>query len=223
VTRRLRPGEPWGRAASGPPDVQLTGDDADLAALVARHPGALVRFRPSPRSDLARALGLGPEGAGTTEVAIDALALARFDAVDVSAVNMVVLGPAPDHLRWGAQAARMTVTVDGRPWFSGRATTIVVANGQFLRRADLVPRGHPGDGWAEVQVYALARRERRSMRRRLPTGTHVPHPRVQAGRARRVDVEVSGRRLPLEVDGRGRGRTDRLAVALVPAAIRLLV
>jgi YegS C-terminal NAD kinase beta sandwich-like domain len=217
VTRPLRHGEPWGRAATGQPDVELAGDDADLAALAASHPGALVRFQPSPRSDLARALGLAPEGTGATEVPIDALALGG-----VNAVNMVVLGPAPDRLRWGARAARITVTVDGRPWFSGRATTVVVANGQFLRRADLVPRGHPGDGWAEVQVYSLARRERRSMRGRLPSGTHVPHPRVQAGRARRVDVEVS-RRLPLEVDGRGRGRADRLAVALVPGAVRLLV
>jgi hypothetical protein len=233
VTRPLRHGEPWGRATSSPPDVEVTGDDADLAALAARQPGALVRFRPSPRSDLARALGLGAEGTGATEVAIDALALAPDDGpaavntvntVDtVDAVNVVVLGPAPDQLRWAARAARITVTVDGRQWFSGRATTVVVANGQFLRGADLVPRGHPGDGWAEVQVYALARRARRRMRRRLPTGTHVPHPGVQAGRARRVDVEVSGRRLTLEVDGRGRGRTDRLAVALVPGAIRLLV
>jgi hypothetical protein len=221
VTRPLRHGEPWGRAASSPPDLEVTGDDADLAALAARHPGALVRFRASPRSDLARALGLGAEGTGATEVAVDALALALDDSP--AAVNVVVLGPAPDRLRWGARAARMTVTVDGRQWFSGRATTVVVANGQFLRGADLVPRGHPGDGWAEVQVYALARGERRRMRRRLPTGTHVPHPGVQAGRARRVDVEVSRRRLPLEVDGRGRGRTDRLAVALVPGAIRLLV
>jgi YegS C-terminal NAD kinase beta sandwich-like domain len=223
VTRPLRHGEPWGRAASGPPDVEVAGDDADLAALAARQPGALVRFRPSPQSDLARALGLAPEGAGTTEVPIDALAVGPNDGLDTfNAVNIVVLGPAPDRLRWEARAARMTVTVDGRPWFSGRATTVVVANGQFLRRADLVPRGHPGDGWAEVQVYELSRRERRSMRRRLLTGTHVPHPRVRAGRARRVDVEVSGR-LRLEVDGREQGRADRLAVELVPGAIRLLV
>ena len=224
MTRPLRPGEPWGHAASGPPDVEVAGDDADLVAVAASHPGALVRFRPSPRSDLARALGLGSDGAGTTEVAIDALAIDPDDGVvdAVDAVNVVVVGPPPDGLRWTARAPHITVRVDGRAWFSGRATTVVVANGQFLRGTDLVPRGHPGDGWAEVQVYALARRARRAMRRRLPTGTHVPHPAVRSGRARRVEIEVA-RAVPVEVDGRPKGRTGRLVVTLIPAAIRLLV
>ena len=224
MTRPLRPGEPWGRAASSPPDVEVAGDDGDLVAVAASHPGALVRYRPSPGSDLARALGLGPDGVGTTEVAIDALAIDPDDgAVNaVDAVNVVVLGPAPDRLRWTARALHMTVRIDGRAWFSGRATTVVVANGQFLRGTDVVPRGHPGDGWAEVQVYALARRARRAMRRRLPTGTHVPHPGVRSRRAHRVEVEVA-RPVPVEVDGRPQGRTGRLVVTLVPAAIRLLV
>ena len=227
MTRPFRRGEPWGRAASGPPDVELAGDDAALSALATRHPGALVRFRPSPRSDLARALGLPSEGAVATEVAIDVLAVETDGSAvadpPVTAVNAVVLGPAPDRLRWSARAAPVSVTVDGRRWFGGRASTVIVANGQFLRGADVVPRGHPGDGWAEVQVYALARRERRPMRRRLTTGTHVPHPRVHGGHARRVEVEVAGRELPLEVDGRPHGRTDRLVATVVPGAIRLLV
>ena len=133
-----------------------------------------------------------------------------------------MLGPPPDRLRWTARASHITVRVDGRAWFSGRATTVVVANGQFLRGTDIVPRGHPGDGWAEVQVYAIPRRARRAMRRRLPTGTHVPHRAVRSGRAHRVEIEV-GRPLPVEVDGRPQGRTSRLVVMLVPAAIRLLV
>jgi hypothetical protein len=219
VTRPLRRGDPWGHAASGPPDLDVAGDDADLAAVTMRDRGALVRFRPSPRSDIARALGLGPASTGATEVAIDAL---EIDADDC-AVNAVVLGAPPDRLRWIARAPDITVRVDGRPWFRGRATTVVVASGQFLRGADVVPRGHPGDGWAEVQVYALTRRARRPMRRRLPTGTHVPHPGIRAGRARRVEVEVAGRALTVEVDGRPRGRTTRLGVTLVPAAVRLLV
>jgi len=197
----------------------VAGDDADLAAVAMSDRGALVRFRPSPRSDIARALGLGPASTGATEVAIDAL---EIDADD-GAVNAVVLGAPPDRLRWSARASAITVRVDGRAWFRGRATTVVVASGQFLRGADVVPRGHPGDGWAEVQVYALRRRARRPMRSRLPTGTHVPHPGIRAGRARVVEVEVAGRGLPVEVDGRPRGRTTRLEVTLVPSAIRLLV
>ena len=34
--------------------------------------------------------------------------------------------------------------LDGRPWFAGPATTVVIAIGQFLRGLDVVPRGHPG-------------------------------------------------------------------------------
>jgi hypothetical protein len=227
VTRRLRHGEPWGHAATGPPDVEVTGDDADLAACRSGHPGALVRFRSSPPSDFARALGLGHESTGTTEVAIDTLDILG-DGLDddgdpVPAVNAVVLGTPPDRLGWGTRSFRLAVRLDGRPWFAGRATTVVVANGQYLRGTDLVPRGHPGDGWAEVQVYALGRRERSEMRRRIPTGTHVPHPRIAGGRARRVDVEVGARSVPVEIDGRRYGRSARLGATLVPASIRLLV
>ena len=121
MTRPLRPGDPWGHAASGPPDIEVAGDDTDLAVVAMSNRGVLVRFRPSPRSDLARALGLGPASAGATEVAIDALEIEP----DGAAVNAVVLGPPPDRLRWNARAPDITVRIDGRPWFRGRATTVV--------------------------------------------------------------------------------------------------
>jgi YegS C-terminal NAD kinase beta sandwich-like domain len=222
MTGPLRHGQPWGHPASAPPDVELSGEDVDLAAVVARHRGALVRFRPSPRSDIARALGLGADASGTTEVALDSLVI-EVDALgDTTAVNAVVVGRPPDRLGWTTRKTPMSIRVDGRPWFTGEATTAVVASGQFLRGADLVPRGHPGDGWAEVQVYTVPRNERRAMRRRLASGTHVPHPFIKAGRARHVEIEID-RAVPLEVDGRARGTTQRLAVDLVPEAIRLLV
>jgi hypothetical protein len=226
VTRQIRHGEPWGHAASGPPDVEVTGDDAELAARATHHPGELLRFHPSPRSDLARALGLGPEASGATEVAIDALAVVGDgggDGDEVPAVNAVVVGRPPDRLRWSSRTSRVSVRLDGRPWFAGRATTVVVANGQFLRGVDLVPRGHPGDGWSEVQVYVLGRRERVAMRRRLPSGTHVPHPRIVVGRARHIEVEVAARPLPVEIDGHRHGRSNRIEVTVVPESIRLLL
>lgn len=221
MTGPLRHGEPWGEPPSSAPDVDLAGDDPDLADLVGRQPPPLVRFRPSPRSDIARALGLRADGPGATAVAIDALAV--DEPHRSSAVNAVILGCPPDRLSWSARAARLRVVVDGRPWFDGRATTLLVASGQFLRGADLVPRGHPGDGRAEVQVYELRRGERRPMRRRLPTGTHVPHPRIRTVGGGRVEVEVDGRALPLEVDGRAQGGVRRLTVTLVPGALRILV
>lgn len=218
MTRPLRRGQPWGHPPTGPPDVEIAGDDADLADAAVRRPAGLVRFRPSPRSDLARALGLGSDATGTTEVTIDALTLDS----GVKAVNAIIVGRPPDRLRWTTRQASISITVDGRLWFEDPATTVVVASGQFVRGADLVPRGHPGDGWAEVQLYALARNERRAMRRRLSSGTHLPHPHIHTTRARHIEIETA-RVMPLEVDGRRKGRTRRVAVDLVPEAIRLLI
>jgi diacylglycerol kinase family enzyme len=98
----------------------------------------------------------------------------------------------------------------------------VIANGQFLRGVDLVPRGHPGDGRLEVQIYTLRRGERRAMRRRLATGRHVPHTRIRTRAARTVAVRTP-RPVPLEVDGEGQPAVRELRAEVVPGAFRLLV
>jgi len=225
----IRPGEPWGSPASSPPDIEVDGRDAALAAAVAAAPGALVRLLPDDGNDLARAVGLRPGetlGADLTEVPVDALRLADGSSPNAGsgslAVNMCVLGTAPDRLRWRTAKVEVEVLLDGRSWFSGPATTIVIANGQFLRGLDVVPRGHPGDGKAEVQVYELERRERRAMRARLATGAHVPHPRIRSRSAAEVEVRCA-RPLDLEIDGAARTPISDVHVAVVPAAFRLLV
>ena len=215
----MKKGEPWGEEATGPPDLAVTGDDPDLArALDAVRPGLLVRFHPSPDSDLARAVGLGGSPPGSTSLPMDALRLGGAGL----AVNAVVTGVTPDRLRPWHRRHRTTVEVDGRRVFDGRATSVVVMNGQYLRGADLAPRGHPGDGHCEVQVYALAPSQRGSMRSRLASGSHLPHPGVATATGQRVAVRWAGSQ-PLEVDGRRTGATEDLAVELVPGAYRLLV
>jgi diacylglycerol kinase family enzyme len=116
----------------------------------------------------------------------------------------------------------MVVEVDGRERFTGRAATVVVANGQYLHGLDVVPRGHPGDGRIEVQVYAQEPGQRAAMRHRLTQGTHVPHPGIVQATGRRVRV-TCGRDLALEVDGRPRGRAREITVEVHPGALRLLV
>jgi len=212
----IRPGEEWGSATTEPPDLEVRGRDRDLSRAELR--GRLVRFDPEPDSDLARAIGLE---AGT----VRGLAL-PLDLLDLGpaglAVNMVVVGTPPDRVTRRTREFAARADVDGRNVHDGPATTILVAVGEFLRGHDIVPRGHPGDGRAETQVYALAGRERRAMRRRLRTGTHLPHPAIAQRAGRRVSIAVHPPQ-PLEIDGLTCGLTSKLVVAVEANAYRLLV
>jgi hypothetical protein len=218
----MNSGEAWGVPEDGQPDLEVWGDDADLAKAVAGSaPGVLVSFAPSPESDLARAVGLRA-GAPPQGLALPMDALELGDGS--LAVNAVVLGPPPDRLNARDRAGKITLHFDGHGLGLAvkGATTVVVATGQWLRGFDLVPRGHPGDGRAEVQAYWLRRPERRHMRNRLLTGTHIPHPRIVTRTAAEIDVRTE-RAVQLEIDGVARPRVTTLRATLVPARYRLLI
>jgi putative lipid kinase YegS-like protein len=218
----IRKGEEWGTpAGNAAPDLDISGDDAALAAALAgAGPDPLVRFTPAEASDLARAVGLVGEGAGALAVPVDVLRLGDGGL----AVNAVVVGVPPDELRAWHRAVPFEVVVDGKAVDTSGATTVVIANGQFLRGNDVSPRGHPGDGWCEVQVYAVPPGQRAVMRERLRSGTHVPHPGIVVRRARSVVVRC-GREVPVEVDGRKAAvrAAGEVAVSVVPSAFRLLI
>jgi hypothetical protein len=224
----IEKGVEWGREPTGPPDVEVEGGDAALAAAVAAAPGPRVRFRPDPTSDFARAVGISattraddPPG---IELPCDLLRV-RLDDEEQQAVNMVVVGVAPDRQSRWSRALGMRVEVDGRTVHDGAATAVVIANGEYLRATDVVPRGHPGDGRAEVHVYALTASERGQLRGRLRRGEHLPNPRIVVRTGRTVRVTSSGiGGLPIEVDGVGGPiRHGTVAVEVVPDAFLLLV
>lgn len=198
--------------------------------------GPLVRFHPEG-SDLARSVGLAEVNAGAAhaghgstgradddprargvELPIDAIASGLG-----AAMNCVILGVLPTRLRPYHRRRPVNVRVDGRELFSGPATTVVIANGQFVEGADLVPRGHPGDGRLEVQVYTLTPGERAPMRRRLPTGSHLPHPRILATSGRVIEIDGLTRPWPVTVDRRRTTVEGRLNLSVLPHAIRLLI
>jgi hypothetical protein len=217
----IKPGQEWGSPSTDPPDFEVAGDDSALARAVAKHEGALIAFRPGAASDLARAVGLEADHPNppTTAVPVDALVV---DGADL-AVNMVIAGIAPDRLRWFHASSKTEVIVDGRVLFSGSATSVVIANGQFLRGNDVVPRGHPGDGRIEVQVYSVRPRERAALRHRLASGAHLPHPAIVTGSGRRVELVRQGSRRA-EIDGRSVfRRLGGSTVEVAAGAYRLLV
>jgi hypothetical protein len=230
VSRAIRPGQEWAQPIDGPPDLEVTGDDAALARAV-EHAHArgitcpLVRFRPEASSSLARAVGLAPGGSPDPHVALP------FDALVVEAgehygrrlaVNAVVSGVVPARLRSRHPSIAVRVTADGRPVGASRATTAAVLNGQYLGDADVAPRGHPGDGRAEVVVLAVDAKDRKAMRERMARGDHVPHPGIAIVSARAAGIEWADAQ-PFEVDGYPVGRRRVLDVAVLPQAFRLLV
>ncbi len=208
----MRPGQAWGASCDTPPDIVLAGSDHDLALAVAGRSHALIRFLPDAASDVARAVGLRaddePRG---WAVPMDALALDDGRL----AVNMVVLGTPPEHITWRTRT--FALGEDEAP-----VLCVVVANGQFHGGHDLVPRGHPADGRAEVHRYRVPRPERRALRRRLATATHLPHPSIQQQRTASATFAAS-RPVPLELDGVGSGSVRSVTISVVPDAYRLLL
>lgn len=227
-----RPNETWSDVSSKTPvdGFRVVGHDATLAQAAQQSPGAVIEFIPGIDSDLALGLGISLSSATSTELiepAHQLVPLVSMDALEVSrgekhtiAVNMVISGVLPDRGRWWHRRRRLSVFVDGKIIFAGRATTVIAANGQFFHGLDLIPRGHPGDSCIEVQILALPVGQRRAFRRRLATGTHVPHPGVIEGRGRRVEISWRGRR-SLNIDGRDQDLEDSIVVGVRPNAYRL--
>ena len=136
---------------------------------------------------------------------------------------MVVVGVAPDRARWSTRAPAVSVRVGERVIHDGHATAVVVANGQYLRGRDVVPRGHPGDGRAEIQVYAVARGQRAGVRSRLANGEHLPHPDIAQTTGQHIEIHAEGGPIALEVDGCATPPAARVTLDVVPEAFVLVI
>ena len=82
---------------------------------------------------------------------------------------------------------------------------------------DVAPRAHPNDGRADVVEVdpSMGVRARWEARRRLPTGTHVPHPAIRTERVTERSWRFD-RPLGLWVDAVGRGTVRSLRIAVDP-------
>lgn len=95
-------------------------------------------------------------------------------------------------------------------------------NAQWLGTWDVAPRAHPGDGLLDITDGTLRAGDRLEAHRRLPTGTHLPHPDLRTSRvaAEQFDLEPA---LDVWLDGERIGRTRHLSVRLEPDALRVVV
>lgn len=107
-----------------------------------------------------------------------------------------------------------------RSWWFGRA--VVAMNAQYIGRWDVAPKSHPNDGRLDVLDGDLPLGQRLIARRRLPTGTHVPHPAIEERRVTAVQLEFA-RSTPIELDGEPIGSARTLSIRIEPDALTCVV
>ena len=194
----IRPGEPWGREVARPADLLVAGSDhAAVAAALAE-----------PERPLGLAGGDLFASLGAPRHRDPVLAL------DVDAIR-VDLGGGMGHLAIAHVVVR-------RAWWRG--SVIAVMNVDHLGAWNVAPRAHPNDGAIDVVEVAasMSLRDRWSARRRLPTGTHVPHPAIATGRVtqRSWSFDAPHR---VWVDGVAVGSSRQVSVEVEPDRFRVHV
>jgi hypothetical protein len=198
-------GTAWGRPGPLPDDGVVVHDDRQARAIVEAH---RRDNQPLPvlgllGGDLARTLG------STGDEARLRSSSAMTFTVDVGAALI------DGRLHWF-----VAHLIARRSWWRGRV--VAVMNAQWLGRYDLGPRAHPGDGRVDVSDGDLTLSDRLKARKRLPLGTHVPHPDIAT---RSVTAWQTDFDPPLRVwlDGDDLGHARHLSVRVEPDALTVVV
>lgn len=195
-------GTDWGERAKPPADLQVFADSAAALEMLAVERRA---NRPLPpiglrAGDLVRTLG----GPTTPDLATAGEAL--HVTIDLGAVLV------DGSLHWF-----LDHLIARRSWLRGRV--LAVANAAFVGEWNVAPRAHPGDGKLDiVDVGAMSMGDRWQARKRLPMGTHLPHPDITVRRTDAAQFELD-RPTPIWLDGRSIGPAQNLSVRLEPDAV----
>jgi len=107
-----------------------------------------------------------------------------------------------------------------RSWWRGRL--FVVMNAEWLGAWDVATRSHPNDGRLDIYETEMATVERLKARRRLPKGSHVPHPDITYRSATGHQTSFDP---PNDVwlDGERIGRFRDLTLRIEPDALEVTV
>lgn len=201
----IRKGAVWGEPGGLPPHGVVVRSDAEARRIVtaARRAGEAIPPLGLLGGDLCKTLG----GTGDEERLRSPNAMTV--PVDLGAVLL------DGRLHWFV--AHLVIK---RSWWRGRA--VAVMNAQYLGNWDVAPRGHPNDGLLDAFDADLPLGQRVLARRRLPLGTHVPHPGIAQARVDALQIDLD-RPTPVELDGERLGTARNLAVRVEPDALRCIV
>ena len=124
----------------------------------------------------------------------------------------------------GEQRFALKIRVDGRRWFSGKASSVLLGNvGTVLGGLTLFRRARPDDGKLEIGVVTakgLLDWGRALGRSVISDPERSPFVHVTSGRAFEIRLD---RKRPYELDGGDRKPTKRFRVSVEPAAVAVCV
>jgi len=119
------------------------------------------------------------------------------------------------------RTSRLTINMERRT-FAGRATTVVLANGQYFGfNMNVAPRASPSDGLLDIQVLTGRKARAIALLPKVSRGRHLAHPMVHRFRSSMATV-ITERPWPIEVDGDYLGETP-VTVRIAPRALLLKV
>lgn len=198
----IRKREPWGVEVPRPPGLVTAGSDRELAVLVAAGTNQPIAVR---GGDLHRTLGAPDHGRDRVR-RID-MDLIRVELDDMTAI-----------------AVAHVIARRRGPFGWWRGPIVGVFNSEYLGRWDPAPRGHPNDGRFEVvEVGAsMPLRARLQAWRRLPTGSHLPHPEITTSHRTEASWTFD-RPADVYLDGERHRGVRQLRVTVEPDAYRLHV
>ena len=119
---------------------------------------------------------------------------------------------------------RARVEVDGRRWFKGPASAVLVGNmGDVIGGIAAFPEARPDDGRLNVGVVtADGLLDWARVLGKTAVGHTASSPFVQTTTAEKIVVELDAK-MPYELDGGDRSKTKRLKFRVKPAAISVCV
>ena len=202
----IEKGGAWGEPVEVPPDCPEVGSDRELAALAAEAAmlgqDLIVGLGPEAMTgDVARTLGIAAVRPPQERLGY------RFDLGFVALDENSEL-PFVAH-----------VTAHRRFWNGEFA---VAMNCAWVGDFYLGPRAHPNDGLLDYTTGRLDLGQRVLARRRVKTGSHLPHPGLKAGR-RASWEHVFDQPIQVFIDGHSAGRHRSIRARLESDCFTVIV
>ncbi len=209
----IRKGESWGSEGLVAGDIPIARDDAHLAVVVQdglqqNKPGSAPFVARVASGDLLATVGGSPPL--PSRPAPGEKVEAQLLPMDLGFVRMDD-GPERPFVAH--------VLAHARGW---KGQCMVVMNSAWYGDWYLGPRAHPNDGLLDMTVGELSLRDRMKAKKRVKSGTHLPHPNLEVRRVATLERTLK-RPTRVHIDGVLAGQARHIQVRLVSDAFVLVL